>query len=204
MAFVAGGLILGAALAYSFYTNPEWKTFDGNRFWATFGEADWGWLSLAAGTIYGTYLVRALRWKVLLEPIKPDASLGNLLSATVVGFGAVGILGRPAEIVRPYLIARKEQTPISCQLAIWVIERSFDTLILLAGLALALGQMHIAPSVSTPALPDWWNPLTRVVGVTAVGLLVLLLVLRRYYDDLSARLVERLRVEGLPFGGGVE
>ena len=44
----------------------------------------------------------------------------------------MGILGRPAEIVRPYLIARKEQTPISSQLAIWVIERSFDMLILLA------------------------------------------------------------------------
>ena len=126
MAFVAAGLVLGAALAYSLYTNPEWKTFSVSRFWANFREADWLWLGLAAGAIYGSYAVRALRWKIFLDPIKPDASFGNLLSATVVGFGAMGILGRPAEIVRPYLIARKEQTPISSQLAIWVIERSFD------------------------------------------------------------------------------
>ena len=206
MAFVAAGLVLGAALAYSLYTNPEWKTFSVSRFWANFREADWLWLGLAAGAIYGSYAVRALRWKIFLDPIKPDASFGNLLSTTVVGFGAMGILGRPAEIVRPYLIARKEQTPISSQLAIWVIERSFDMLILLAGLVLALGQMHIAPGGSAegwaPWLPGWWNPLTRVVGVTIVGLLVLLIVLRGYYDELSARLVARLRVRLHPRAGG--
>ncbi len=61
MAFVAAGLILGAALAYSLYTNPEWKTFSVSRFWANFREADWVWLGLAAGAIYGSYAVRALR-----------------------------------------------------------------------------------------------------------------------------------------------
>ena len=189
-----GGLILGAAVVYSLYTNPGWQSFDVGRFWATFQEADWAWLSLAAATVYGTYLVRALRWKVFLAPIKPHAGFSNLLSATVVGFGAVGILGRPAEIVRPYLIARKEQIPISSQLAIWVIERSFDTLILLAAVVLALAQMSTSPGDSTATLPGWWYPLGRFVGVTIVGLLVLLIVLRSYYDDLSTRLVARLRM----------
>ena len=203
LAFLIGGLVLGAALAYSLYTNPEWKTFDFSRFLATFREADWGWLALAGAAIYGTYGVRALRWKIFLDPVKPAAGFGNLLSATVVGFGAVGILGRPAEIVRPYLIARKEQTSISSQLAIWVLERSFDTLILLAGLALALGQMQVvSPDGSVSPVPTWWKPLARVGGMTIVALLVLLIVLRGYYDKLSARLVARLRVLLHPHSGG--
>ncbi len=202
-AFLIGGLVLAAALAYSLYTNPEWKSFDFSRFLATFREADRGWLALAGAAIYGTYGVRALRWKIFLDPIRPAASFANLLSATVVGFGAMGVLGRPAEIVRPYLIARKEQTSIASQLAIWVLERAFDTLILLAGLALALGQMHVvSPDGSALPVPTWWQPLARVVGMAIVAMLVLLIVLRSYYDNLSARLVTRLRVLLDPQSGG--
>ena len=201
-ALLAGGLILAAALTYSLYTNPEWKNFNFDRFVATFGEADWSWLAVALAAVFLTYLVRAVRWKVFLQPVKPDASLAGLLSATVIGFGAVGVLGRPAEIVRPYLIARAEQTPVSSQLAIWVLERSFDALILLAGVAFALGQMQSSPASSAPSLPQWWYPLSQVAGATLVALLVVLIVLREYYDHLSGRLAGWLRTRLHPRSGG--
>ena len=69
----------------------------------------WRWVLLSLLPIFGTYYGRALRWAVFLRPLKPHPSITNLLSATVVGFTAITLFGRPGEFVRPYLIARKEQ-----------------------------------------------------------------------------------------------
>ena len=40
--------------------------------------------------------------------------------------------GRPGELIRPYLIAVREKTPFSSQMAIWLLERIWDLLIVLA------------------------------------------------------------------------
>ena len=55
----------------------------------------------------------------------------NLLSATVIGFTAITLFGRPGEFVRPYLIALKEKVPVTSQLAAWLLERIFDLLMAL-------------------------------------------------------------------------
>jgi len=44
---------------------------------------------------------------------------------------AVQLVGRPGEIVRPYLIAIREGVPLSSQLAVWFLERLFDLLVAL-------------------------------------------------------------------------
>src|ERR1022692_1041195 len=66
----------------------------------------------------------------------------NLLSATVVGFTAITLFGRPCEFVRPYLIARKEQVPVASQLAAWVLERLFDLLMALLLFAFAMTRVQ--------------------------------------------------------------
>jgi len=79
--------------------------------------------------IFGTYYGRALRWAVFLKPLKQKPSLGNLFSATVIGFAAITVFGRPGEFVRPYLIALKERVPVPSQMAAWILERMFDLLV---------------------------------------------------------------------------
>ncbi len=90
----------------------------------------------------GTYPGRALRWAIFLKPLKPHPSMRNLLSATVVGFTAITLFGRPGEFVRPYLIARKEQVPVTSQFAAWVLERIFDLLMALLLFAFALTRVQ--------------------------------------------------------------
>ena len=67
----------------------------------------------------------------------------NLLSATMIGFTAITLFGRPGEFVRPYLIARKEQVPVTSQFAAWVLERIFDLLMALLLFAFALTRVQI-------------------------------------------------------------
>lgn len=75
--------------------------------------------------IYAAFVVRAYRWKLLLRPMR-QTSVRRVLGPTIVGFTALALLGRPGELVRPYLLARKEQLSVSSQLGVWTIERFFD------------------------------------------------------------------------------
>jgi uncharacterized protein (TIRG00374 family) len=72
------------------------------------------------------YFLRALRWKVLLEPIT-ETSLKELFATTTVGFAAVFFIGRAGEIVRPmWLPMRDKRVRPSAALVTLGVERIFD------------------------------------------------------------------------------
>src|SRR5207249_11180092 len=79
----------------------------------------------ALALIYGTYFLRALRWKVFLEPVRKTSTWG-LVPPTFIGFTGLALLGRPGEFIRPYLISRSEDLPFASQVGVWTVERIFD------------------------------------------------------------------------------
>ena len=102
-----------------------WKNFDWARFWQTRPQH---WLHIVHGValIYLAYVVRAIRWKIFLKPVRPKASSMSLVAPTVIGFTGLALLGRPGELIRPYLIARRHDLTFSSQMAVWAVERIFD------------------------------------------------------------------------------
>jgi uncharacterized protein (TIRG00374 family) len=76
-------------------------------------------------TTYFAYGVRAVRWRIFLKPMRETTAL-RLLPAQLIGFTGLALLGRPGEMVRPYLIARKENVTFTSQIGVWVMERVFD------------------------------------------------------------------------------
>jgi hypothetical protein len=131
-----------ALLLWFLYTRFFVQGFDWAVFAASFSHLRWPWLALSLVPIFGTYFGRALRWAVFLKPLKPHASLSNLLIATIIGFTAIALFGRPGEFIRPYLIAVKERVPIPSQLAAWVLERIFDLLMALLVFGFALSRVQ--------------------------------------------------------------
>jgi hypothetical protein len=117
----------------------------------------------------------------------------NLLSATVVGFTAIILFGRPCEFVRPYLIARKEEVPVTSQFAAWVLERIFDLLMALLLFAFALtrvrtSDMHVGEKLT------WVLAVGGRVGAAlAVAVLLVLLSLRHFAEPLRLRLLGAAR-----------
>ena len=107
-----------------------WRNFD----WATFWRESRNLvrpphiyhLFHAVTLIYLGYAIRALRWKIFLRPVRPRASTWKLIPPTLIGFTGLALLGRPGELIRPYLIARRENLTFSSQLAVWAVERIFD------------------------------------------------------------------------------
>ncbi len=84
------------------------------------------WMALAGvAIIYVCYWLRAMRWSVLLKSLRP-ASTSEVFPAQLIGFTAVALFGRLADLARPYIIARQLDTPVATQLAVYSVERAFD------------------------------------------------------------------------------
>lgn len=89
-------------------------------------RADPWYLSGAALIICLGYLLRAIRWQVLLQPITPS-SLKELFATTTVGFSAIFLIGRAGEIIRPmWLPMRDHRVRPSAALVTLGLERIFD------------------------------------------------------------------------------
>lgn len=105
----------------------EWRRFDWEKFAAGSEGIRWWGVLYAVVLVYAADFLRAVRWKIFLKPSIPNASWTGLISPQYVGFAASALLGRPGELIRPYLIAKRENSTLSEQMAIWFVERAFDT-----------------------------------------------------------------------------
>ena len=106
---------------------------------------------LGVALIYLAYLLRAMRWKIFLRPVRRRLRDPGLLTPTIVGFTGLALLGRAGEMIRPYLIARHENLSFASQVAVWAVERIFDV----GGFALLLVSAIFLPRRCTPSLQDW-------------------------------------------------
>lgn len=169
------------------------RGFDWAVFWATLRGLDPGWLAAASILALCTYVGRALRWAVLIRPVKPQPSIWNLTVATTIGFTAITLLGRPGEFVRPYLIAVKERVPVSSQLAALLLERIYDLLMALILFGFALSRVRQSEVQAGPAL-SWvlaaggWT--AAAIGVACLAMLVLI---RQFAEPMRHRLLDALR-----------
>lgn len=90
-------------------------------------KSDWRLILVAAVIILIAYLWRAIRWQALLKPLT-QASLREVWVATCVGFGAVLLIGRAGEVVRPVVLPMRDHRvrPAASFVTI-LIERLYDT-----------------------------------------------------------------------------
>jgi uncharacterized protein (TIRG00374 family) len=123
LAYVVVAAILAALIYLQFRT---WKNFDWPTFWGQWKQLSPSHILAAIGLIYLSYFLRALRWKIFLRPVRSPASTIELIPATLIGFTGLALLGRPGELIRPYLIARRANLTFSSQMAAWAVERIFD------------------------------------------------------------------------------
>lgn len=179
-------LVLAAALLARRYLSTG---FDLDRFLDSLRRTDPVWLLAAAALSLLSYYGRVVRWAVMLEPSRPHADRGKLFSATVIGFTAIVLFGRPGELVRPYLIARGEQVSFASQMGAWVLERIYDLLFILVlfGFAMALVMRsgeHMGHRLTWVLSTGGW-----VVGGAGTACILALLLLHQHIGALETRLI---------------
>jgi glycosyltransferase 2 family protein len=167
--------------------------FDLARFLTSFRQMHYGWLAAGATLVLLTYAGRAFRWRVLIAPLRPHASLSGLLKATVIGFTAVALFGRPGELVRPYLIAVREKLSLSSQLAAWIVERIYDLLFVLLIFGFGLTRVNPREGMSSALV---WVLQTGGYFVAGLGLLcvTLLIAISVFTEPATRRIREALGI----------
>ena len=120
--FVALCLFAGLALWW-FARGMDWAAAG-----AAMRHADWPLIAVAVAIVCATCLIRAFRWKTLLRTLAPDASLREAFAATCVGFGAIFLVGRMGEVVRPAFLPLRDRAvrPGAAFVSI-AVERVCDT-----------------------------------------------------------------------------
>ncbi len=112
-------------LALIIFVNRGRIHFDWGIFLQQLRRIAWIHIAAAVALIYSTYFLRAARWSVFLSPTK-KVSPFTLVGPQFIGFTAVALFGRLADVIRPALVAKRVQLPVSSQIAVYTIERMFD------------------------------------------------------------------------------
>jgi uncharacterized protein (TIRG00374 family) len=135
---VIAGLTIG--LLWMFFRNIDLR-----QTWHAITSAHTGLILAAVLVTLQTYLFRAWRWQALLRPIG-RARFRTAFRTTIIGFTATFLLpARVGEILRPYLLARREGMKATATFATVLVERVLDmtTVLLLFAIALPLSGVDV-------------------------------------------------------------
>lgn len=124
--FLITALVLVVLAGLVYLQVRAWKKFDWHRFWVATHNTNKFYLVAGVALVYADYILRAMRWKIMLRPVCPETKTSDLVAPTMIGFAGLALLGRPGEFIRPYLISRKVNLSMASQLAVWTVERIFD------------------------------------------------------------------------------
>ncbi len=90
-----------------------------------------GWVIAGACITLLAHLARAQRWRILI-PDGDSIPLLHTFSATIIGYLMNNLIPRSGELVRPYVLAKREDRPMSGLVATVLVERVLDGLSLVA------------------------------------------------------------------------
>lgn len=152
------------------------------------------------------YAVRALRWRGLLSHIKSIPTM-NLLSITCISFMVNNILpARVGDVLRPFMLYKKENIKFSTSVATVIVERIFDMLglIIFTVVVIALiphpsatshnpllqvseNQVNTIKESIIPSLKKW-TEVFAAVGVFTIVTLFLVVIKPDFFKKILSRL----------------
>lgn len=106
--------------------------------WHEMRSANYIWLIPSVAVYFVGVWVRTWRWDYMLRPVK-HIPVGRLFPVVVIGYMGNNIYPfRAGELLRSYVLKRREQVEMSASLATVIVERVFDGLVMLMFVFVAL------------------------------------------------------------------
>jgi uncharacterized protein (TIRG00374 family) len=115
--------------------------------------ANFWWLLPGIAAYFIAVAVRTWRWSYLLRPYK-HVSFGSLYETVVIGYMGNNVYpARAGELVRAYVLRRKEGIPIAFSLATVLLERITDGIVMVAFVLIGLPNVaNLPPSANSIVL----------------------------------------------------
>lgn len=164
-----------------------------DRIWKAWEGSSKGWLLAMVAVAYISHVMRAERWRMLLNPTGNRVGLGNSFLSLMVGYLVNLAIPRGGEISRCYNLLKLEKTPVEVSFGTVVVERIVDVLSLVVVIALSfivewdkligfLQSLGIGGGQATPMKVPMWA-YAALIGVLVAG--IVLYSLRRHPKLLS-------------------
>ncbi len=174
-------LVSGVLLYYSL------RGVDWAKVWRTVAGARWWYLAGGAAITSGSYFLRSLRWRILLNA-EGDFDIATVFWANMAGYLGNNFLpARAGELLRSMLISSRSRLSNTYVLTTALSERLMDVIALVLGASLVL--LGVDPK------PRWMEDLSRTMAVMAALGAITIVVLPH-----TGRLLERI-LEVLPMPG---
>jgi len=169
------GLIITAGALYYTLHNVSLKDLA-----ASFKTVDYVYIVPAVFIILLSYFFRALRWRILISPMK-QVEARDLFSPLMVGYMANILPARAGELIRAYLLGKKHDIPFSGAFASIIVERLFDIvsiLLLFAGVfmfnAEVLDSEATISGVSLQTLATRFGEMSAILVAALIGFLYMI------------------------------
>lgn len=197
-------ILLGAFFWYA----PQ--HFDWTKLKASLLQANLLWALAGVAIMFASHLARAVRWRYLI-PDGESVSLLTAFKATLIGYMTSNLITRTGELVRPLVLARRENRTYASILASIAVERTLDSLTL--GVILCAILLTLRDRFATFFPDETPAELSRKIFVPLLAILVVLFIIvktelgRRIVAWIERKLPERFNgsLTGLleSFRGGV-
>ncbi|HEX6050380.1 MAG TPA: lysylphosphatidylglycerol synthase transmembrane domain-containing protein [Gemmatimonadaceae bacterium] len=142
--------------------------------WSVISQSDVPLLLLATALATSIFPLRAIRWRVILDPAAPNLSLGALWRSTAIGMMVNNVYpARLGEIARAYALTREtSRVGFTSAIASLAVDRVFDSVVLMLLLVSAMWSPSFPSDATIAGQPIQRGALLFAAG--AVGLFVIL------------------------------
>lgn len=157
-----------------------WVSFRGidfRKLGAILLKADYQWLIASVLVSVVAFVIRARRWKLLMEPLGYNPSLKNTYHSLLTGYFANMIFPRLGEVTRCAALSRKEKMPFDRLVGTVIVERTIDfiTVLLLLGLLLLAGSATTGSFLADSIITPMSDKISAIFGSPLIFYLLILL-----------------------------
>jgi uncharacterized protein (TIRG00374 family) len=160
------------------------------KIWKDIASADYRWVGFSLVLSFLSYFIRAVRWKMLIEPMGYNPKLSNTFYAMMMGYLANFALPRLGEVSRCGALSRSEKIPFEKLFGTVIVERVIDVICLLACLIIAalleyerlstFIHLHVITPLNAKLNTLLSSPSILIVaGISGILLLIALFIFRK-------------------------
>ena len=165
-----------------------------------FRSANYAWVAVSLVFGVASHVVRALRWRILIETLGHKPSLANTFGALAIGYTANLVFPRLGEVTRCGSLRKTDKIPFESLLGTVLVERAFDVLMMLI-LVVVVFFLRIdffGEFIYSQALLPMWqkmssilinSPLYILLAISVVTALVILIKRKSFGHNFHQKLV---------------